>query len=47
MKGLCHDCNSSGMEIELDKLSKPICVSCREELAATKRKLEKERERET
>ena len=36
--GLCHDCKSSGVKTELDKNSLPICVSCREELAAIKRK---------
>jgi len=43
MKGLCHDCFSSGIPIELDEFGKPICISCREELAATKRKEKNER----
>jgi len=43
MKGLCHDCKSSGVDTKLDTFGKPICLSCREELAATKRKLEKEK----
>lgn len=38
--GLCHDCKSSGVKTELDKNGLPICVSCREELAATKRQQE-------
>ncbi len=38
MNGLCHDCKSSNVETELDEFSKPICLSCREELAAIKRK---------
>jgi len=38
MIGLCHDCYSSGIKIELDTSGLPICLSCREELAATKRK---------
>lgn len=44
MKGLCHTCNSSNVKTELDEFKKPICISCKEELAATKRKQEKERE---
>ena len=44
MQGLCHNCKSSNVPIELDEFSKPICVSCREELAATRRKEDKERE---
>ena len=43
MIGLCHDCKSSGMKIELDTFGKPICISCKEELAATKRKEVKEK----
>jgi len=38
LKGLCHDCHSSGIETKLDEFSKPLCLSCREELAAIKRK---------
>ena len=41
--GLCHDCKSSGVKTELDKNGLPICLSCREELAATKRKELKEK----
>ena len=44
MRGLCHDCKSSNVSIELDEFAKPICLSCREELLAIKRKEEKERE---
>lgn len=43
MQGLCHDCKSSNLETELDDNGLPICLSCREELLATKRKEEKER----
>ncbi len=44
-KGLCHDCFSSGVKTELDSNGLPQCISCREELLATKRKEAKERER--
>ncbi len=44
MHGLCHNCKSSNVPIELDEFSKPICLSCREELLAIKRKEENERE---
>lgn len=40
--GLCHDCKSSGVETELDEFKKPICLSCREELAVIRRKEAKE-----
>lgn len=43
MFGLCHTCKSSGIETELDEFGKPFCISCREELAANKRKEENER----
>ncbi len=37
--GLCHTCYSSGIETELDaNRDRPFCISCREELAAIKRK---------
>jgi hypothetical protein len=43
MIGLCHSCYSSGITNELDQNSVPICISYREELAATKRKEVNER----
>lgn len=43
MIGLCHDCKSSNMETKLDEFDNPICLSCREELAANKRKEENEK----
>lgn len=36
--GLCHSCNVCNIKTELDEFSKPCCISCREELAATRRK---------
>ena len=41
--GLCHDCKSSGVKTELDEFKKPICLSCREELASIKRKEDNKR----
>ena len=38
MKGLCHDCKSSNVDTILDVFGSPQCLSCREELAANKRK---------
>ena len=43
MKGLCHTCYSSNVKTTLDEHSKPNCISCREELAATRRKEANER----
>ena len=40
LKGLCHTCHSSNVKTELDEFKKPICISCREEKAATKRQQE-------
>lgn len=38
MKGLCNSCYSTNIEIEFDEFRKPICISCKKELAAIKRK---------
>jgi len=38
MHGLCHDCKSSNVDTKLDSNGLPQCLSCREELAAIKRK---------
>lgn len=36
--GLCHTCYNSNVETILDEFSNPICISCKEELAANRRK---------
>lgn len=38
IRGLCHTCYSSNVEIKLDKDSRAICISCFEEKEAIERK---------
>jgi hypothetical protein len=33
-RGLCHKCNSSGMETTLDNKDQPICKDCKNEQGA-------------
>ncbi len=32
MKGLCHKCHASNVELELDENNIPMCIKCRDPL---------------
>ena len=32
MRGLCHRCHSSNMELEIDENGFPMCIKCRDPL---------------